>query len=188
MRGLCFLFALGFMLQHLCAQHVFPKTGPVGINTLKPRVALDVNGITYSNSLVLGSLPVNSIGLFQLHYIGTNQDTALLTISNRDRRIFQVNSNGTVRAREVLVNLKNDWPDYVFSPAYKLRSLQELESYVNQYEHLPGIPNAASVEQNGIGLGEMNRLLLEKVEELTLYLIEQEKRIQTLENQLKEDK
>jgi hypothetical protein len=188
MKTICFLFALGCILQHLCAQHVFPKNGPVGINTLQPRVALDVNGITYSNSLVLGSLPANRIGLFQLHYTGAISDTALLVISNGDRRIFQVSNNGTVRAREVLVNLKNDWPDYVFSPHYKLRSLPELECYLNQYQHLPGIPNAASVEQNGIGLAEMNRLLLEKVEELTLYLIEQEKRIQTLEKQLKDSK
>jgi hypothetical protein len=188
MRTISFFFTLGCILHNLCAQHVFPKSGPVGINTLQPRVSLDINGITYSNSLVLGSLPANRTGLFQLHYMGANADTALLVISNSDRRVFQVNNNGTVRAREVLVNLKNDWPDYVFSPQYELRSLPDLETYLNQYQHLPGIPNAASVEQNGIGLGEMNRLLLEKVEELTLYLIDQEKRIQMLEKQLKETK
>jgi hypothetical protein len=186
MKTIVYLTGIVFLLGKAYGQHVFPKNGPVGINTLQPRVTLDVNGITYSNSLVIGSLPVNRAGFFQLHYTGNSVDTALLLISNKERRLFQVSNNGTVRAREVLVNLKNDWPDYVFSTTYQLRPLSELESFINKNHHLPGIPMASDVSDNGINLGEMNRLLLEKIEELTLYLIEQEKRMQSLEKQLNE--
>ncbi|MFC3197312.1 hypothetical protein ACFOET_06785 [Parapedobacter deserti] len=89
--------------------------------------------------------------------------------------------NGNIRAREVKVEMAN-WPDYVFKDNYDLMSLAELESYINTHGHLPGIPSAKDVEADGIGLAEMNRKLLEKVEELTLYILKQQREI----NQLKE--
>jgi hypothetical protein len=70
------------------------------------------------------------------------------------------------------------WPDFVFRKDYQLLSLSEIEKYVNENSHLPEIPSAAEVEKDGQDLGEMNRLLLKKVEELTLYLIEQNKHIE----------
>lgn len=72
------------------------------------------------------------------------------------------------------------WPDYVFSPNYKLPSLEEIEQFTKQNSHLPEIPSAKEVEKEGQDLGEMNRLLLKKVEELTLYMIEQSKEIKSL--------
>lgn len=104
--------------------------------------------------------------------IGTGTPTEKLTV------------NGKILAREVIVS--NDirtWPDYVFAPGYEMMSLTELEAYVNEHHHLPDVPSAEEVEEQGIGLGEMNAILLQKVEEMTLRMIEMEKRIQELESQ-----
>lgn len=65
---------------------------------------------------------------------------------------------------------------YVFAKSYKLKSLQEVEDYVRENKHLPEIPSAQEIEKNGLMLAEMNMSLLNKVEELTLYMIEQQKK------------
>ncbi|KYG81908.1 hypothetical protein EV198_2510 [Roseivirga ehrenbergii] len=88
--------------------------------------------------------------------------------------------NGTIRSKKVKVEATN-WPDYVFAPNYKLRTLNELETYIKANQHLPEVPSAKEVEKNGLDLGKMDATLLQKVEELTLYLIEENKRSQTLE-------
>jgi len=85
--------------------------------------------------------------------------------------------NGNIRAKEINVETAN-WPDYVFDDDYQMPSLIETEAFIKQHKHLPGMPNKEQVAAEGISLGEMNRKLLEKVEELTLMLIqEQQKRI-----------
>lgn len=88
---------------------------------------------------------------------------------------------GGITAEEVKVKVKTAWSDYVFYPDYQLKSLAEVETFIKQNGHLPEVPNAKTVEENGIELGEMNALLLRKIEELTLYILEQEKRIKALE-------
>jgi hypothetical protein len=91
---------------------------------------------------------------------------------------------GSIIAEEVLIKLKTAWPDFVFAKNYNLKPLAEVEQFVKANNHLPEIPSAKEVEaKGGQELGEMNRLLLKKVEELTLYLIDQNKK---LENQQKE--
>jgi hypothetical protein len=70
------------------------------------------------------------------------------------------------------VKLQTNWPDYVFEPEYKLPSLLELEQYIKANKHLPEVPSAEQVKENGLSVGEMNAILLMKVEELTLHLIE----------------
>ncbi|SMD08271.1 hypothetical protein SAMN04488524_4743 [Pedobacter africanus] len=82
--------------------------------------------------------------------------------------------NGNIRALEIKVETAN-WPDYVFAKDYKLPTLQETEKHIKDKGHLPGIPSAAEVKANGVDLGEMNARLLQKIEELTLYLIRLEK-------------
>ncbi|WP_257667170.1 hypothetical protein [Parapedobacter tibetensis] len=84
--------------------------------------------------------------------------------------------NGRIRAKEVKVETAN-WPDYVFHEDYALQSLPELEAYIKRHGRLPGIPSAQEAETEGIDLGEMNRKLLEKVEQLTLHTIAQDKLI-----------
>jgi hypothetical protein len=92
---------------------------------------------------------------------------------------------GNAVAEEIVVKLQQDWPDFVFSNEYELLSLSELEKSIEQNNHLPGIPSKSEVKKNGIPLGEMQGKLLQKIEELTLYLIEQEKKILELEKTLK---
>jgi len=89
--------------------------------------------------------------------------------------------NGRIRAQEIKVETAN-WPDYVFAKGYALPSLSETEHHIKEKGHLPGIPSATEVKENGVELGEMNKKLLEKIEELTLHLIEMEKRVKELES------
>ena len=94
----------------------------------------------------------------------------------------ELSVNGTVLAKAVRVNTSAAyWPDYVFANDYRMMSISELESYVNKHKHLPGIPSASEVEEKGsVDLGEMNTLLLQKVEELTKYIIDLQKQIDEL--------
>lgn len=84
--------------------------------------------------------------------------------------------NGNIHAREVRVDL-NGWPDYVFKDGYQLPTLAKVQQHIKEKGHLPNIPSAKEVEENGIELGEMNKLLLEKIEELILYTLQQEKEL-----------
>lgn len=88
--------------------------------------------------------------------------------------------NGMIRAKEVKVTLSG-WADYVFDDEYKLKSLQEVENYIKQNKHLPDVPSAAQVEKEGVNVGEMEAILLKKIEELTLYMIELKKENQVLQ-------
>jgi len=93
---------------------------------------------------------------------------------------------GSAIAEEIFVQLKSAWCDYVFADDYYLRPLAEVEDYIKENGHLPNIPSAAEIEETGIPLGEMERLLTEKVEELTLYVIELRKEIDTLKEEIKD--
>lgn len=94
---------------------------------------------------------------------------------------------GTIHSQEVKVDLNGSVaPDYVFEKDYQLTSLEELKSYIDQNKHLPEIPSAKEMEQEGVNLKEMNLKLLQKIEELTLHIINQEQRIQQLEKDKKE--
>ncbi|PRD44961.1 hypothetical protein C5745_18830 [Sphingobacterium haloxyli] len=117
-----------------------------------------------------GNLILNDIGGFV--GIGTSRPKEKLSV------------NGNIRAREIKVEIAN-WPDYVFRKDYELKPLSEVERYINENGHLPEIPKAEDVENEGVSLGEMNKLLLKKVEELTLHLIEKEKNIEGLKQELK---
>ena len=99
---------------------------------------------------------------------------------------FAVMGDGTVRAEEVKVKTPI-FPDYVFETDYELETLEEVEAYIRKHGHLKGIPSAEEVEKNeGFNLGELNIKLLEKIEELTLYVIEQNKEIKELKRKLHE--
>lgn len=93
---------------------------------------------------------------------------------------------GRIIAEEVVIKLQNTWwPDYVFKSDYNLMPLHQVEQFVTTNNHLPGIPSAAEVQNDGISMGEMQNKLLQKIEELTLYIIEQQKRIEKLEKNQK---
>ncbi|WP_437398692.1 hypothetical protein [Flagellimonas lutimaris] len=101
--------------------------------------------------------------------IGTASPDAKLTVK------------GDIHAEEVKVDLSVPGPDYVFKEDYDLKSLAEVKKYIEEHGHLPNIPSAQEMEENGIHLGEMNMKLLEKIEELTLYTLQQEQRLKEME-------
>lgn len=107
--------------------------------------------------------------------VGTNEPPAKFSV------------NGKVLAKEVHVCTSPDsWPDYVFGENYKLMNLKELDAYVKANKHLPGVPSASEVEEQGdVDLGQMNAILLEKVEELTRYVIDLQKQIDEMKQQNK---
>ncbi|WP_343701499.1 hypothetical protein [Chitinophaga sp.] len=98
---------------------------------------------------------------------------------------YRLAVNGTAVAKKVKVT-ETPWADFVFEPDYDLRPLPELEQYVQKNRHLPGIPTVHEVEREGIDLGEINAKLLQKIEELTLYLIEQNKEMKQMKQELAE--
>ncbi len=96
--------------------------------------------------------------------------------------------NGTILAKEIEVSTELDcWPDYVFEDEYPLRKLSDVESFIKTNKHLPDMPSAATVAKDGVKLAEMNKQLLQKVEELTLYLIEKDKEVKQLNKARKEE-
>ena len=101
--------------------------------------------------------------------IGTTNPDSKLTVK------------GKIHAEEVKIDLSVPAPDYVFTKDYDLLTIEEVQQHITEKGHLPNIPSAKELEANGIELGIMNMKLLEKIEELTLYTIEQEKKIQELQ-------
>jgi hypothetical protein len=95
---------------------------------------------------------------------------------------YKLAVNGKIWTQEVNVTMTNPGPDYVFDKDYDLLSLSEIEQYILQHKHLPEVPSAKEMESDGVNLKEMNLLLLKKVEELTLHIIELEKRVKRVEN------
>ena len=187
------------------------NSGNIGIGTTNPTPiygrTLEINN-TFGGSLHLKSPNVQSYyaasdGL-NGGIIGTGSfhDFSIIT-SGQNRIIVKSNGNvtigttstpvdyklavgGDVIAERVVVKLQNTWPDYVFKKSYGLRSLEQVEQFINQNSHLPEVPSAQEVTDKGIDVGAMNAKLLQKVEELTLYLIEQDKQIkmQNKENKM----
>jgi hypothetical protein len=92
---------------------------------------------------------------------------------------YKLSVNGNIRAKKIVV--ENTWADFVFENKYKLKSLVEVESFIKQNGHLSDIPSADEIQTNGIDLGDIVKLQMQKIEELTLYIIEQNKRIEALE-------
>lgn len=101
--------------------------------------------------------------------------------------LYKLDVRGTIRADEILVNLVNG-ADFVFERGYNLRPLSEVQSYIQANKHLPDIQSAKEMQQNGVNMNELQIQLLQKIEELTLYIIQQERRIEELEKQQCEQK
>jgi len=87
-----------------------------------------------------------------------------------------------IRTEKLVIDIYPVWPDYVFEKNYNLRSLTEVKAFITQNGHLPDVPSAKQVEEHGVNVGEMNGVLLKKVEELTLYLLELEERLAKMES------
>lgn len=103
-------------------------------------------------------------------------------VDSNDNIEYKLSVAGIIRAHEV--NVYTTWADYVFEKDYNLPTLEEVEQHIKDKGHLKDVPSAKEVEANGIDVGEMNKLLLQKVEELTLYLLNQNKEIKTLKEKV----
>jgi hypothetical protein len=179
------------------------SSGNIGIGTTSPNGKLNIFDPTAGNSLIVLSRATNPA--VKALDITLDSDNTVFTTANADLNFktnfnggatlstmylnYQGNVaigttdpqghklavNGDIIATKITVKPYGNWPDYVFKPTYNLPSLSEVKTYIDQNHHLPDIPSAATVEKDGQDIGEMNKLLLKKVEELTLYLIEEQK-------------
>jgi hypothetical protein len=136
------------------------------------------NHTNHSGKLFFATRPAGS-GPTQRLLIDENGNVGIGTTNPNQK----LTVNGTIYGKEVKVDLSVPGPDYVFDKDYQLTSLEDIKTYIDQHKHLPEVPSAAAMEANGINLGEMNMLLLKKVEELTLYMIEQNKEITMLKKE-----
>jgi hypothetical protein len=133
--------------------------GKVGIKTILPTADLTVNG-----NVLIG-------------------DPLTVCIPNTNYKLF-VQTGILTEKVKVAVNCSTDWSDYVFDEKYELKGINELEAYLKIHKHLPNIPSADDVVRDGVDLGQMDAKLLEKIEELTLYLIQQNKKIEKMQEEI----
>ncbi len=117
-----------------------------------------------------------------------NNYNLLLAQTYAGLELFKINGKtGTTWARKITVT-QSAFADYVFDDSYTMMKLPELEQYVKQNKHLPNIPSEKEIREKGMDLGEMQKLQMEKIEELTLYIIQQQKEIEALRNLIKQQK
>lgn len=95
---------------------------------------------------------------------------------------YKLMVNGSIRAKELVV--ETNWSDFVFEPGYKLPTLDEVETHIAEHGHLPGVPSAVSIQENGLPVAATQALLMQKVEELTLYMLEMKRENETLRGEL----
>lgn len=185
--------------------------GKVGINAVSPVAKLQVGGTIYSAATATNTVFPGATAADNANFIGSQGYWAMRTSTNWAYNLDVYNSgtpkaamtvlqngnigigslapdqkltvNGTIHATEVRVDLTVPGPDYVFDTNYNLPSLETLHNYIKENKHLPEVSSAKEMKENGVLVGEMNMLLLKKIEELTLYIIDQNTK---LEQQQKE--
>jgi hypothetical protein len=135
------------------------------------------NGVKLNNSNIL------SVCNFGQSLLMVKADGSV-GINATDTKGYKLAVGGSIIAERLKIKPQSSWPDYVFADDYKLPSLAEVGAYVKANRHLPDMPAAAEVAKDGLDVGEMNKLLLKKVEELTLYLLKQDEKIQQLTKEI----
>jgi hypothetical protein len=104
-------------------------------------------------------------------------------LGNSNHANAKLQVGGKIVAKELYILNSGNWPDYVFDSSYTVMPLTQTEAFYRQHHHLPGVPSAAQVDSTGIDVAQMSAILLQKVEELTLIIVEQQKQIDALKNQ-----
>jgi len=181
----------------------------VGIGTTSPSSLLDLKSsnnnrlrFNYQDTPSIGFVPNNGNSIFHISHTLDNRLTIsqgsnvaqneLVTIHNSgsvgigttNPGVYKLAVKGKIRAEEIKV--ETGWADYVFREGYRLPTLKEVERHIKENGHLINIPSAKEVKANGIQLGEMNKLLLEKIEELTLYTLQQQNLLEVQDKENKE--
>ena len=166
-------------------------------NTQARVIVSDASGnLSYRDvSTIGGSGSISGTNNYLAKYSGTtsignsiiydNGTSVGIGTTNVTESGFKLYVESGIRTRKVKVDMAT-WADHVFEPGYRLLSLQEVEAYINKNKHLPDVPSANTVEKEGLDLGNNQALLLQKIEELTLYLIEQDKTLKQKEEKIEE--
>lgn len=177
------------------------NNGAFGIGTTTPGGMLHVKSYYGNSDLILESnngnkwdIASTTGGSFSLYQVSTGLNRLVVhpsgsvgigTNLGTNPNSYLLAVNGTIGAKAVKVEVSSTtWSDYVFDKNYKLKTIKELEFFVKTYKHLPDVPSAIEVEKDGIDIATMDATLLAKIEELTLYLIQQNKKIEILEKEL----
>ena len=159
------------------------KMSGTDAGTVRPKhLLLQTNTANGGGNLGIGafsSAPIAKLSIAP----GANQK-ALAVVNSNNQVVFQVLNNGHIWATKINVASQADFPDYVFDKHYRLLSLKEVENYINENNSLPNMPKALEVKQNGMDIAEITRLQQEKIEELTLYLIELNKELNELKSKV----
>ena len=180
------LFSFSLFGQDGGADHIKIRTNYLQIDSLHEIAPTEVKVLTVDENSTVGYTTTLSGGesLWSnegnyINYLGGNVAVGD-SLNNKNLHVF-----GNIYTHEVRVQLSIPAPDYVFEKNYDLMQLNDLQKYLEVNKHLPEVPSAKEMETDGVSLSEMNMLLLKKVEELTLYVIEQQKAIDAQNEQIR---
>ncbi|RYU94408.1 hypothetical protein [Emticicia agri] len=186
--------------------------GNVGIGTAAPNAPLQFGNVTGNRKIVIwedfnNDHQFNGFGIndaimrYQVAHTNANHVFYAAANGSASNELMRIKGNGnvgigtstpdnkldvlgTIRANEVII--ESGWADYVFDEGFKLKSLNEVESFIKENKHLPDVPSAKEVQEKGAHVSDLMTKMMQKIEELTLYSIAQQKRIEALEKRLNE--
>ena len=138
---------------------------------------LYISNSSTATPLIYGDFAANKLGIGGVNVFPT-------TAGNVNVSAYTLFVKGGILTEEVRVALRTGWADYVFAKDYRLAPLSEVAEFIKANKHLPNVPSAKEVAENGIDLGDMSRIQQEKIEELTLYIIEQDKQLKVYQKEL----
>ena len=205
MSGIMFGFGSSRPTMFITSSNGETKTGRIAIgNTTTPQAKLHVLADSNENADLLlqssgsgktaaimfqdsnNKISVNSSGNMTMNANSFSLTGGNVGIGCAANGGYALSVDGGLLSTKVSIKEIEEWPDYVFSEEHELMSLDELEQYIENNSHLPSVPSKAEVLENGIDVAEMNAVLLEKIEELTLYVIELKKQIEQQQNEINE--